>query len=375
MFRRLRYGLELRVSRRRGHGSLPQDRAWLHPSELPGPFDEVHLPPPRPVLARRFQLAVATTASALLATGGILLAVSATPPAGATTGPKIAPTIAALPASDRSAAGAMLPLVIYEQEHLGTATAMVLPPGDLAVTTTSLPAGASIEGWSPRHHWMSLDVVGRDPALGVTVLRLPVSLPITPTAPLGPAVSTGGAPMTLTALAAIPGATTPIEFEYGPAYFSGAQSAVAVGDSELDITSGKSLAGVISGAIVLNGHGLAVAASVPTVGSSAFVPATFLQLLAQRLVLGDEHQHGWLQLRGADTASGLALVDTVEAHGASWGKVRPGDVIEAVNSQPVHSMAAVDTILYTVSPKTPVTLTILRAGVQRSVSVRLAASP
>lgn len=363
------------MSRRRHPGVLAAERAWMHPSELPGPFDRAELPPPRPMLTRRFQIAVASTASALLATGGILLAVSATPPAGATVGPKIAPTIAKLPVGDRSAARAMLPIVIYEQEHLGTATAMVLPPGDLAVTTTSVPTGASVDGWSAGNHWMSLQVVGRDAALGVTVLRLPVSLPITPTASLGPALTTGGAPTSLTALAAVPGATTAVEFEYGSAFLDAAETSVRVGLTELAVNEGRSLAGVISGAVVLNAQGRAVAAEVPSLGESAFVPASFLEQLAQRLVLGDASGHGWLQLRGASTATGVALVASVVPHGASWRTIRPGDEILAVNSVAVHSMADVDSLLYTCSPGTPVTLTLVRSGRELTVGVRLAAAP
>ncbi len=377
MLRRLRYGIEMRMARRRHATALPVTRTWIHPSELPGPFDHAHLPPPRPELKRRFQVAVASTASVLLATGGVLLAASATPPAGAASGPKIAPSIATLPAADRSAAATLLPLFIVNQwgEHTQAATAMVLPPGDLAVTTTPVPPGAMVRGRSPGHSWMLLQVLGRDGALGVTVLRMPFSLPITVTAALGPAVNTGGAPTSLTALATIQGATNPVEFEYGPAFLTASETPIAVGSTVLAFTPGRSLAGDISGALVLDGNGRAVAAEVPMMGDSSFVSATFLQTLAQRLVLGDARAHGWLQVRGASTATGLALVASVARHGASWGKVRVGDEILAVNSVAVHSMADVDTLLYTCSPGTPVTLTIVRDGSVRNVSVRLAGSP
>ncbi|HLK45887.1 MAG TPA: PDZ domain-containing protein [Acidimicrobiales bacterium] len=374
MFRRLRYALEMRMSRR-STPSVPDGRTWIHPSELPGPFDQAVLPPPHPTVARRFQVAVAGVASALLATGGVLLAASATVPAGATVGPHVAASVAALPRADRAAARALVALEIYEGQHLGTATAMVLPPGDLAVTTAPVPPGATVDGWCGGHGWMTLSVVGADRGLGITVLHLPTTVPITPVAPLANALATTGSPTSLTALAAIPGATVPVEFEYAAAFLDAAESPVTIGRTVLATASGESTAGVISGSVVLAPSGAAVAVPVPVLGPSSFVSATFLSLLAERLVLGDAAAHGWLQLAGADTLRGTAVVLTVAPHGASWGHLRAGDQILAVNSMHVATMADVDTILYTLSPRTPVTLTIDRGGRTLAVTVRLAASP
>lgn len=379
MFRRLRYGWELRAARRRRGTALPADRAWVHPAELPGRFEHAQLPPPHPVLARRFQVVVAAAASSMLAAGGVLLAVSASAPAGATQGPKVAPTIASLPPSDRTTAAALLPLALnlreYQRERSSPATALVLPPGNLAVTTAYIPPGASVDGLLDGSRWVALAVVGRDAGVGVTVLRLPVMLPVTPVAPIEPAVTTVGGPTSLTALATVFGATTAVAYEYGPASLESTAAPAIIGDSEIAVTQGRSVTGTIPGAVVLNARGEAVATSVPRFGPNDFVPAAFLQLLAERLVLGDPSGHGWLQLRGADTPSGIAFVDAVQAHGASWGKVRPGDELLGVNSVAVHSMTDVDTMLYTISPGALVSLTLLRHGQVLQVGVRLAASP
>lgn len=347
----------------------------MHPSELPGSFENAAIPVRRPTSSRRFQIAVATTASALLATGGMLLVAPSTEPAGATVGPHVATTVGALPAPERTAADGTLALVIYEGSHLGTATAMVVPPGDLAVTTTPIPANASVMGLRPGYPTVVLTVVGTDQRLGVTVLRLPVSVLVTPTAPLAPAVATGGAPTTLTALAAVRGSKTPVEFQYAAAYLNATPTATNVGPSLIDVTHGFSLIGVVAGSLILDGQGNAVAASVPALGSSSFVPATFLQLLAQRIVLGNTAGHGWLQLEGAATATGAAKVGSVAVHGASWGIVRPGDVLVAVNSQPVRTMADVGSLLYTTLPGQPADLTLVRDGHMLNVVVHLAASP
>jgi hypothetical protein len=366
----------MRVTGRAGTAPPPSERTWVHPSELPGSFERAVLPAPRLAGTRRFKTLVASTASALLVTGGLLLAEPAgTQLAGASTGPNVATSIRALPPTDRAAAGAMLALVIYEDQHLGTATAMVLPPGDLAVTTTPVPRGASVMGRILGHPSMSLKVVGTDRLLGVTVLRLPISVPVTPTAPLGPAVSTGGVPTALTALAAVRGSATAAEFDYAAAYLNATPSAATVGRSVISVTHGRSLAGVIAGTLVLDARGQAVAAEVPALGNTTFVSATFLQLLAERIVLGSAAHHGWLQLVGAPTSSGQARVVAVTQGGASWGQVQPGDTIVAINSVPVRTMADVGSILFTSSPGQPLDLTVLRAGHRHVAEVVLAASP
>ena len=210
----------------------------------------------------------------------------------------------------------------------------------------------------------------------MTVLRLPFTAEVTPTAPLGPAVSTGGAPTALTALAAVRGTTTATEFAYAAAYLNSPPAAATVGRSVIAVTHGKSLAGVIAGTLVLDGSGRAVAAQVPALGSTSFVPATFLRLLAERIVLGNASDHGWLQLVGAATTTGAARVVGVTYRGATWGKVLAGDTIVAINSVRVRTMADVGSILYTSSPGQPVDLTVVRDGrTTVVVDVVLAASP
>jgi hypothetical protein len=376
VFRRLRYFLEMRGSHRSMGAPVPSERPWIHPSELPGSFERAAMPPARKIGSRRFQVLVGTAASALLLAGGVFLAApSATQPAGASVGPRIVTSLSAVPSPDGPAANSLLALVIYEGEHLGTATALVLPPGDLAVTSTPIPAGASVVGVREGEHTMPLSVVGSDPLLGVTVLRLHDSEPITPTSSLAPAVSTGGAPLTLTALAAVRGVVTPMQFEYAAAYLASAETPTTIGNSQIAMTSGTSLIGDIAGTVVLNGQGRAVAVSVPALGAHAFVSATFLELLAQRIVLGNTGDHGWLQLEGSVAPSGGTRVVAVAYRGASWGAIRPGDTIIAINSMPVRTMADIGSILYTSSAGLPVVLTVVHHGHVRNVTVTLAASP
>lgn len=355
---------------------MPSERTWVHPSELPGSFERAAMPPARSVGTRRFRALVATAAAGLLMTGAVFLAApSATQPAGASVGPHVATSLSAVPSPDGPAANSLLALVIYEGQHLGTATALVLPPGDLAVTSTPIPRGSSVMGVRIGQPAMALRVVGTDRPLGVTVLRLLTTEPVTPTASLAAAVSTDGAPLTLTALAAVRGVVTPMQFEYATAYLTLSETAASVGHSKIAVTHGTSLIGDIAGTVVLNGQGRAVAVSVPALGSHALVPATFLELLAQRIVLGNSAGHGWLQLEGTAAATGGARIVAVTYRGAAWGKVRPGDTIVAVNSMRVRTMADIGSILYTSSPGQPIALTLVHHGHVIDVDVTLAASP
>lgn len=367
----------MRLLRRGPSAPVPAERTWMHPSELPGSFEHATLPPTRVTASRRFQSTVAATATALLATGVMLLVVpTGTPQAGATIGPHIATSVAGVPRVDRGAASAMLALVIDEGMHLGTATALVVPPGAIAVTTTPLPAGASVMAVRPGEPNLWLTVIGTDTALGVTVLRLPsTTVPVTPIASLTAAVNTGGAPTALTALTAVRGATTPVQFEYAPAYLNSASSSVGLGGTAISVTHGVSLAGVVAGTLVVNPEGQAVAMSVPALGPTTFVSAQFISLLAQRIALGDSSGHGWLQIAGTVMPTGLIRVTGVEPHGASAGALRLGDTILAIDSQPVRSIADIGTILYTSSPGQHVTLTVLRGDRVIDVVVHLAASP
>ncbi len=337
----------------------------------------------------------------LVASGLLLATPSATSTAGALTGPRVSTSVLALPTPDHAAASSMLALVLYEGQHLGAATAMVLPPGRLAVTTTPIPPGTTVMGRAYGGHSMVLTVVGTDRTLGITVLRLPEYVPVTPVASLEASLATGGGPTSFTALAAVRGATTPVQFEYAPAYLSSLPAAVcidalrpgqgAVGCAaqdafELSFTQGRSLTGTIAGTVVLNGLGEAVAAEVPVLGETDFVSTDFLRLLAQRLVNGSSG-HGWLQFAACSPTApntpcggrlvpyGVVTVVNVALHGASSGRIRTGDRVVSINSVPVTSAAEIGSAEYTSSPGQVVNIAVSRNGRTIDLNVRLAAHP
>ena len=68
---------------------------------------------------------------------------------------------------------------------------------------------------------------------------------------------------------------------------------------------------------------------------------------------------------------------TVPSGTPAWGHLRPGEVITAVNEQPVRTFAELRSRLYVLQPGTPVTLTVAGApgsSSPKSVGVTLGKS-
>lgn len=70
-----------------------------------------------------------------------------------------------------------------------------------------------------------------------------------------------------------------------------------------------------------------------------------------------------------------ALVLRVNSHGPAAHHLRPGDVIRAVDGDPVRSMAELRSRLYVLHPGTRVHLDVVRRGASRVVNVVLGSSP
>jgi len=377
MFRRFRDFLETRGSHRSKAVPEPSQRPWVHPSELPGSFDYAVMPVSPRASSRRFQGTVATLASGLLVAGTLLLAAPiSTPIAGATTGPHEATSVAGLPKPARTAADGLLALVILQSSHISTATAMVVAPGDVAVTTTQIPANSSIQVLREgSQSAITATPIGSDDEMGVTVLRLNETLPITPIDELRPAVETGGAPTSLTALAAVRGSVSKVVFEYATAVLSATESSRRVGNSIIAVTPGQSAVGSVAGGIVLDGSGAAVAIGVPALGEGAYVSTTFMSLLAQRVVLGDANGHGWLQIKGVSLPGGGVRIVSVPKGSTSSSALLAGEEILALNGTTIGSMEDLGSALYTASPGQLVTVTVARDSKVSNPDVTLAASP
>jgi hypothetical protein len=153
------------------------------PSELPN-FD--HIPTYVPHRQRRSVAPAFLGVAGVFLVVGVLALVDHHSPTTTTSAlaSHVASSIDDLPANSRSAARSTIELVATIDGHLSTAAAMVLPPGNVAVTTTPLPPSASITGTSLTHDRIAVTWLGRDRHLGLTIVRLDRTEPVSDTSSL-----------------------------------------------------------------------------------------------------------------------------------------------------------------------------------------------
>lgn len=127
-----------------------------------------------------------------------------------------------------------------------------------------------------------------------------------------------------------------------------------------------------------------------TGGRWPYLPSSLVVGVADQLATAGKVRHGWLDAQlvevpsttpavpttlASDATSAGARVVSVDPGGPATRALRPGDVIVAVDGQPVRSMAELRDRLYVLPPGTRTTLTTLRAGRSVTEVVELAASP
>jgi serine protease DegS len=108
---------------------------------------------------------------------------------------------------------------------------------------------------------------------------------------------------------------------------------------------------------------------------STFLPTQLVVGVADDLRSRARVVHGWIGVEGTDLANGGgAKIVTVKANGPAAGRLQSGQVIVAVDSQPVRTMAELRARLYVLPPGAPVTVSVEGPGATHAVSVTLSAS-
>jgi S1-C subfamily serine protease len=117
-----------------------------------------------------------------------------------------------------------------------------------------------------------------------------------------------------------------------------------------------------------------------------FLPAELVLGVTRQLVGAGSVEQGWLGVEASDIGSATgatvtadsdvpdgATLDAVDAQGAAArAGLQAGDVIVAVDGEPVHSTAELRTRLYADLPGTTVAVGVQRSGVLETASVVLA---
>ncbi|MDE3087091.1 MAG: PDZ domain-containing protein, partial [Acidobacteriota bacterium] len=136
-----------------------------------------------------------------------------------------------------------------------------------------------------------------------------------------------------------------------------------------------------SGSVILDDEGqvLGVLDGERTAGSETFgyfVPAGLAVGVAQELAAAHRVTRGWLGVVCEDDGVAGATVTTVlPGSPAAGAGLHPGDVVEAVGSHRVGSLADLEALLYTTPPGSRLTLSVQRGGSVRTAQVTLASSP
>ena len=377
----------------------PEDRLWRHPSEVARHGHPLAMVPTpgrgrgrerRPLVTAAVAGVAAVTAAAVAFTvvnshnvatssRGVTTAseaslVTATTMAGIT-----APLVVRMMSALRPSLVAIGPV---SRRRVAPATGVVLPGGDLAVTAASAVGDASrvdIEtATGQRRH---VRVLGRDAHSGIAVVSTGGGLPSAAFAP-------GDVEVGQLAIAAC---------LCGRAGGSSPAAAVAVGDirsvgTSATVGHGVGLVDAIEadmplgpapwGGVLIDGQGQVVGVldgRESTTGGRAgvFVPASLAVGVARELASGGKVEHGWLGVNCTDAPDGGGAQITAIMAGspAAAAGLHRGDIVAAVDSHPVDSLADLQASLYTSPPGTPVSVMLVRAGEDVMTTVTLASSP
>jgi len=343
--------------------------------------------------------AVATGAVAAVVAGVLLLMTAgagdpgpnyeatATTTSASATGTDVSPQVVA-----RQDQASLVSLTVARPSGTGHSCAVAVAVGGLVATTADAVTGATaVMATDAAGKTERAKVVGVDRTSDIALLQLPVDLPVphfTDSSQVQPGkqvmvmwldqasraeraawstdtVAAVGYPVVAsgaTAMATIDTAAT-TDFDGG---------AVMVGPN-------GSVLGIFDQSGMVNGQ-----------AGAAFLPSDLVLGVTGQLASTGRVAHGWLDVVGTDALPPVAgvtttvgqttgpvgaLVQQVASTGPASSHLQPGDVILAVNGQPVRSIAELRSRLYVLSAGTPVRLSVERAGAHVTVVLDLSASP
>lgn len=364
----------------------PDDRLWLHPSEIAkrATTPDIARPETHRTGRRAPATAVATAAVAVAAVL-LLLVVDGIPGQGGsqasvastslTNALVPAPAVAALTSRlSHSLAG----LVVQRQGSDTMATAVAMTPGDLLVTSASAVRGAShLTAVTPGGHRVPAHLVGSDATSGVAVLR--VAAHLTPARFAGQ-LSAGELAM-IDCLCDSPSTSNP-----SPTVTVARVDAVGVqpGHQLLDTIEADHVRQASWGTVLTDSSGSVkgiLDSRATTSGgerTDLFIPGWLASAVAQQLATAHRVVHGWLGVTGSGQSAGCgsgAVVQSVLPDGPAHQALSPGEVVVAVDGRPVCDWAELQASLYVVPPDQQVDLQVVSPHGASTVAVALSPTP
>jgi hypothetical protein len=338
----------------------PEERTWVHPSELPS---FTSLATKRAQLRSRAARAVATAmVIGLVAGASGLASIRGTPMVNDAMNAQPAVALADLPANARAAAERTVDLTIAVPGHVTTVAAMALPDG-LAVTTAPIPDGALLRGSVPGHLNFAVTWVGRDTVLGFSIVRLGRRVP---------ALSFDPLPANAPVLAVAPVVTsvsTPVRFLYARTSL-GDPTRRADGVISYLATRPTPNLDAVTDALALDARGRVVAVLS---ANGYWFDAGFVARVAEIVAMG-HGCHSSLGVKGYSAQGGGALVTSVARRGPANAQLRAGDIVLRVGGRDIDSWQTLETVLYLTPAGSTVTVDFLRGTHDGHAEVILACS-
>jgi putative serine protease PepD len=383
----------------------PEDRLWRHPSEIARhgqPQGQALGPPlrlPTSGRERRFAITAGVVGVAAVATVAVVAFTLTDSPGAAPTSRLLASNVSLVTSPSATAVTSVsAPHVIEMVAQLrpslvaiGPAdsslaarmTGVVLPGGNLAVTAAAAVGAAStVEIVTASGTRRRVKVLGSDPHSGIAVVETGGGL--TPASFASNVVTPGElAIATCLCLAAGEASANATLDAVSEVWKVDTSAKVRGGTSLVDtIVADMPLGPAAWGGVLMNGQGEVVGIldgreTAAQGGAGVFVPASLAVAVADELATTHTVAHGWLGIRCSDVAGGggARITSVMAGSPAASAGLHQGDVVEAVDSEPIDSMADLQASLYTSPPGTAVSVTLERSGQDVSKTMTLAGSP
>ena len=365
----------------------PDDRLWRHPSEqvpavppagVPagGGAGPVLSPPPK--RSWRGPLMVSIGAVAVIAVGAfvyVLLSPAAQPPlqsSGRDDGNATLTTDTGatgdVPPAAQTAAESVVELQADTSQGTVHLLGVAVAEGGMVATTAGLLTDVrSIAMVGAGGKLEQASVVGTDTTSDVALVQVPEDLPVAPFA--DDANLAGGAPDMVLGLAGTSGGGAGVALRETPGSVTAVATDIASGPADgMDaIVSSPPLTAGAAGDPLLDAGGSVVgllcdpqaAGASATASAATFLPTQLVVGVADDLRSGNRVVPGWLGVKGSDAAGGAgAKVDGTYANSPAATHLQAGEVIVAVNTQPVRSFAELRSRLYVEPPGSSVNLSV-----------------
>jgi S1-C subfamily serine protease len=362
----------------------PDDRLWRHPSELA--TRSTLATGTRPIHSHHPRATLLIGAVATLAAVAWVIVLLSPPSdhvglsASSDSASDVSVTTLSLrgnpaPTLAQTAGHSMVQLRAVTSHGVVSLVGVAVAEGGLVATTADGLAGLrEISMISSDGRRYKASVIGVDDASDVALVSVPEDVPVAPFAD-DAALSEGNAAMTLSVSPAVNGSVT-LHCQDGT--LTGIDTAIDAGWAEgmPAITSAVTPVNEQPGDPLLNQEGQVIGLLYTSGSSSTYLPTQLVLGVADDLRSTGRVVHGWLGVEGA-TAPGTvgARVAALMPGSPAAGLLQPGDVVVAVGSTPIRSMADLRASLYVMPPRSTVGLSVLDGASTHVIDVTLGASP